>query len=102
MLGSEFWEEEFQALLQLVKSFILEVWELRKQELYGSQPGAVWPQFSAGNLESTSSPTGKSQGKFGGKFSDVNIYTCDVCVQLCDSVHVSGCVAHGLRATATN
>ena len=53
VLGSELWEEDFQALLQIAKSFILEVWELRKQKLYGSQPSGVRSQSSAESLDST-------------------------------------------------
>ena len=35
MLGSEYWEDDFDALLHLVKEFIVAVWEVRKQKLYG-------------------------------------------------------------------
>ena len=35
MLGSENWEDDFDALLHLVKEFIVAVWEVRKQKLYG-------------------------------------------------------------------
>ena len=35
LLGSENWEDNFDALLHLVKEFIVAVWEVRKQKLYG-------------------------------------------------------------------
>ena len=35
VVGSENWEDDFDALLHLVKEFILAVWEVRKQKLYG-------------------------------------------------------------------
>ena len=43
VLGSENWEDDFDALLHLVKEFIVAVWEVRKQKLYGddSYPGQL-------------------------------------------------------------
>ena len=35
VLGSELWEENFEDTLRLVKEFIIDVWEVRKQKLYG-------------------------------------------------------------------
>ena len=35
ILGSELWEENFEATRRLVKEFIVDVWEVRKQKLYG-------------------------------------------------------------------
>ena len=35
VLGSENWEDDFNALLHLVKEFIVAVREVRKQKLYG-------------------------------------------------------------------
>ena len=34
VLGSELWEENFEDTLRLVKEFIVDVWEVRKQKLY--------------------------------------------------------------------
>ena len=40
MLGCENWERyHFKALLRLVKSFILLIWDSRKNKLYGDQDG---------------------------------------------------------------
>ena len=48
VLGSEYWEDDFDALLHLVKEFIVAVWEVRKQKLYGddSHPGQLQHQSS--------------------------------------------------------
>ena len=35
MLGSEHWEKNFKSLLFIVKEYIVDVWEVRKQILYG-------------------------------------------------------------------
>ena len=34
-IGSELWKENFEDTLRLVKEFIVDVWEVRKQKLYG-------------------------------------------------------------------
>ena len=96
VLGSELWEEEFQALLQLVKSFIVEVWELRKLKLYGSQSGDFWPRSLAGSQDATLNPKGKL-GKLKGK-SNYMCMSTDFSVQLCCSAHESGCEVDGLSA----
>ena len=42
----ESWEDDFDALLHLVKEFIVAVWQVRKQKLYGdnSYPGQLQRQ----------------------------------------------------------
>ena len=35
VLGSDLWEENFEDTRRLVKEFIVDVWEVRKQKLYG-------------------------------------------------------------------
>ena len=35
VLGSELWEENFEDTSRLMKEFIADVWEVRKQKLYG-------------------------------------------------------------------
>ena len=37
-LGSKQWEDKFWVLLDLVKGFILDLWELRKVRLYSDNP----------------------------------------------------------------
>ena len=34
VLGSELWEDDFSSMLDLVKDYIVDVWELRKARLY--------------------------------------------------------------------
>ena len=36
VLGCELWTENFDALLALVKEYIIDLWEVRKVKLYGS------------------------------------------------------------------
>ena len=63
VLGSELWESKFDGLLSLVKEYITDVWEIRKQKLYDSDSGP------GQQLHSWSSP-GERNGKFSqnGKF----------------------------------
>ena len=67
VLGSELWEEDFNALLQLVKKFIVKLWEHRKQKLYGSLSSGPRPQPSVESMGLASS------GKLIGKFSSVSL-----------------------------
>ena len=39
VLGSELWESKFDGLLSLVKEYIIDVWEIRKRQLYDSDSG---------------------------------------------------------------
>ena len=63
VLGSENWEDDFDALLHLVKEFIVAVWEVRKQKLYGddSYPGQLQHQSSAGDRD----PVARVRGRVG-------------------------------------
>ena len=46
VLGSKNWEDDYDALLLLVKEFIVAIWEMREQKLYGddSYPGQLQRQ----------------------------------------------------------
>ena len=59
VLGSELWESKFggDGLLDLVKGYIVDVWEIRKHKLYDSDSG------SGLQLHTQSSP-GERSGKF--------------------------------------
>ena len=46
MLDSELWVEQFSSMLDLVKGYIVDVWELRKAKLYGKNPNVQQPQHS--------------------------------------------------------
>ena len=39
VLGSELWEDDFSSMLDLVKEYIVDVWELRKARLYVTRSG---------------------------------------------------------------
>ena len=42
MLGCELWTENFNAMLALVKEYIIDLWEVRKVKLYG-EPCSTQP-----------------------------------------------------------
>ena len=69
--GCENWDR--YALLKLVKSFVLLVWDTRKNKLYGDQDGTT-PGCS---------------------------YSCPLTGDLTSSACVCGCVVNGVSATAT-
>ena len=46
MLNSELWVEESSSMLDLVKGYIVDVWELRRAKLYGKNPNVQQPQQS--------------------------------------------------------
>ena len=73
ILGFENWNrDDFKALLKLVKSFVLLIWEARKKELYGDQDCVV---------------SGCS-------------CSCPLTGGLTSSACVCGCVVNGVSATA--
>ena len=41
ILGTELWGSRYEELLRLVKSYIIDIWELRKSKLYGSGTGLL-------------------------------------------------------------
>ena len=103
---SELWEENFSALLSLVKRYIVDVWEARKTKLYDSYLSKLQSQHSAENLDGT-------KGKFGGKsllYGNVNVIQGkeglavgdnNNCMQFdSSSAHCCGCVAYGGLAMA--
>ena len=75
VLGCENWERyDFKALLRLVKSFILLIWDTRKNKLYGDQDG-----------------NGETSGCF---------CSCPLTGDLSSSACVCGCVVNGVSTTA--
>ena len=108
VLGSENWEDDFDALLHLVKEFIVAVWEVRKQNLYGddSHPGQFQHQSSAGDrgpVAGVGGRVGKS-GKSGvshGKGEGHVVHAGVNCVcNVCGSARSCGCVVNGSFARA--
>ena len=41
ILGTELWGSRYEELLRLVKSYIIDIWELHKSKLYGSGTGPL-------------------------------------------------------------
>ena len=101
VLGSELWEENFEDTLRLVKEFIVDVWEVWKQKLYGEDAcpshhqcqtlaGDAGPVTGGGGLRV--SKLGKLQdkgklGKFHVQVCSGNVHTSD-----CGSAHCNGCI----------
>ena len=89
VLGSELWEQNFKSLLRLVTEFIVNVWEVRKQNLYGddSCPNQLQSQSSPGGLEGATGVEGQRDGKFReGKLHCVcyaSVAACNVFVDAC-------------------
>ena len=114
VLGSEHWEKNFESLLFLVKEYIVDVWEARKQILYGDDacPGHLQSQSSVGDLGGVTGVDGQRSGKLDkrGKSVNVNVNNIHfganscvcacVCSCVCGSAHGSGCVVDGGSATA--
>ena len=89
VLGSELWESKFDGLLALVKEYIVDVWEIRKNKLYDSDSG------SGLQLRTQSSPGEFSQnGKFGQK-GKVHLGP-----NVSSSTQYRGCVVNGSGAMA--
>ena len=91
VLGSEFWEENFEDTLRLVKEFIVDVWEVRKQKLYGEDTypihhqcqtltGDAGPVTGGGGLRVSRMGKLQDKGKLGklGKFH-VQVCSGNVC-----------------------
>ena len=74
ILGCENWDRyDFKAFLKLGKNFVLLVWDIRKNKLYGDQDGTT-PDCSC---------------------------SCPLTGDLTSSACVCGCVVNGVSATAT-
>ena len=50
VLGSELWEENFSSLLELVKGYVLRIWELRKAKLQDNPNAQQSPSQSASGV----------------------------------------------------
>ena len=60
ILGTELWGSRYEELLRLVKSYIIDIWELRKSKLYGSGTGPLQYRSRPGR-----DTTCQGKGKFG-------------------------------------
>ena len=111
MLGFELWTENFDALLALVKEYIIDLLEVRKVKLYGEPCSTqLQSQSSAGDLRDGTVVRGQRSDKFG-KFSHSGRVTGKLCVTddlLCvcscklGSADFCGCVVDGMIARAAS
>ena len=60
ILGTELWGSCYEELLRLVKSYIVDIWELRKSKLYGSGTGPLQHRSQPGRDAAC-----QGKGKFG-------------------------------------
>ena len=90
ILGTELWGSRYEELLRLVKSYIINIWELRKSKLYGSGTGPL--QYRSRPGRDTTCQGKDKFGKLGGEKSCIVVY---------GSARSSECEAHGPSATAT-
>ena len=67
MLGTELWGGRYEELLRLVKSYIIDIWELRKSKLYGYGTGPLQHRNRPGK-DTVCQGKGKF-GKLGGEKS---------------------------------
>ena len=105
--GSELWESKFNGLLALVKEYIVDVWEIRKNKLYDSDSGS-------GLQLHTQSSSGERRGKFNkngkfgqnGNFSQNGVYmsgqkgNAHLGPNVSSSAHYRRCVVNGSGAMA--
>ena len=99
--------ENFEDTLRLVKEFIVDEWEVRKQKLYGEDTfpshhqcqtlaGDAGPVTGGGGLRVSKMGKLQDKGKLG-KFH-VQVYSGNVHSSDCGSAHCSGCMVNGISA----
>ena len=84
-------EKNFKSLLFLVKEYIVDVWEVRKQILYGDDacPSHLQSQSSVGNLGGVTGVDGHRSSKLDKRGKSVHVNTCSIhfgtnsCVCMC-------------------
>ena len=98
VLGDELWEDDFSSMLDLVKDYTVDVWELQKARRYDE------------NLSISQSQCQRSSGELGdvwdsGRLRCLHgkINTTILCMCTCSvgSAQCSGCVVYGPDAIST-
>ena len=84
VLGSEHWEYDFDDLLSLVKEYVVGVWDMRKQKLYGDDSCPSQLQSLAEDMH-LAGVEGQRDGKLCSQVREEQM------VRICLYVHV--CVA---------
>ena len=102
VLGSELWEYDFDDLLSLVKEYVVDVWEARKQKLYGddscpSQLQSLAEDLQLAGVEGQMDGKSCSSGEGGTDGKDL-----PVCICMCGSARDCGCVVDGSGAMAAS
>ena len=98
VVGKELWEENFSSLLELVKGYVLRIWELRKAKLYDNPNIQQSPsQGTSGILLGVTTGLGKCEGLCGKAGASIDSFNC---ISLSSSAQCSGCVVNGLDAMA--
>ena len=111
VLSCEFWTENFDSLLALVKEYIIDLWEARKVNLYEEPCSTqLQSQSSVGDSKDGTVVGGQGRGKFG-KFSHSGRVTGKLCMNddlLCvhscrtGSAYLSGHMVNGMIARAAS
>ena len=75
VLGSEHWEKNFNSLLFLVKEYIVDIWEVGKQILFGDNvcPSHLQSQSSVGDLGGVTGVDGHRSGKLDKRGKSVHV-----------------------------
>ena len=72
ILGTELWGSHYEELLRLVKSYIIDIWELCKSKLYGTGTGPL--QYRSRPGRDTACQDKGKFGKLGGEKSCIVVY----------------------------
>ena len=92
VLGSELWENDFSSMLDLVKDYIVDVWELRKARLYGENLSV--PQSQCQNSSGELGDVGDG-GRLRCLHGKVDTIISCMCTCSVGSTQCSGCVVYG-------
>ena len=90
ILGTELWGSRYEELLHLVKSYIIDIWELCKSKLYGSGTGLLHHRSLPGRDTAC-----QGKGKFGKLEGEKS------CIVVYGSARSSECEAHGSSPMTT-
>ena len=97
VLGSELWEDDFSSMLDLVKDYIVDVWELRKARLYDENLSV--PQSQCQNASGELEDVGDG-GRLRCLHGKVNTTISCMCTCSVGSAQCSGCMVYGPGAMA--
>ena len=97
VLGSDLWKNKFGSILDLVKSYILDVWELRKVRLDGDNPSVQQSQSQIAPGELQGVAGGGIELCLGGETdTGISVYSSNVCSTTVCSSGVCLCTVRSL------